>query len=469
MNEAVYTPSPLPEYAGNPLIEALPPMDRSDDALMQDMAIMPTISEEERQLPACLRLDMAYRVLTLFIPLPPHFELLTTLSTCLRRSYTWRNPLQSATQTYLHHPLQGLGVSRTNSLRAASSFLIFVKGLSGIGKSRGIEACLRAIGPPLIRHVSYHGRALVETQIVWLKLSCPEDRSLKSLCRIILAAVDETLGEQRYCAQFQDDPRTTTVQLINTVLICLANEHVGILVVDEIQNLFASKGQPALEVLNFLLRLREESGICVVMCGTYASLHLLQKKFRLSRRIAGGDIEMKRPADPKDPEWMNFVEILWNFQWLPSPRPFDQEHANVLFDLTQGIRGVAVSLFLLAQLDAIRQSSQEIDSAFLRTTWRLHFAQLDNAMAALRTRDSKALAEWDDLCDTFAFQKPSADRDFATPKDSPSTADHVRNGKGRARGAKKAVDPDLARLAEAGGMEALRAAGIVGIPDEVAT
>lgn len=475
MTAAEYAGSEIPEYQGNPLIEALPPVRRDDLEVMQAMSMAPIFSEAERELDAAIRRELVSRLNDLFIPLPPHFQLLERLSTSLRRSYTWRNPMRPQTQAYLHQKVISLS-PETLAARAAAGSVHFIKGISGIGKSTGTEACLRALGPCVIEHRAYQGKALAETQIVWLKVSCPEDRKLKSLCVSILAAAEGALGgEARYTIELLDDPRMTTGNAVNAVMKCLANHHVGILVIDEVQNLFSSKGRVAVELLNFLLRLREESGICFVVCGTYASLQLLQNTFRIGRRIAaGGVIEFMRPISGDDPEWDSFCQVLWMYQWVREPVEFSREIALQLFDLTQGIRGLAVPLMMRAQEDAIADGSECVTTASLLATWRRHFTQLDRPMSALRSNNAKALAEWDDLCDTNVlkldatfpqFQQSTTNGAGQVPKPPANGGDDKEDkpAKGARRKKGDVADSELGRLLKEGGLAALSAEGLVGV------
>ena len=474
MAAAGYAASEVPEYQGNPLIEALPPIRRDDLEVMQAMSMAPIFSAAERELDAAIRRELVSRLNDLFIPLPPHFQLLERLSTSLRRSYTWRNPMRPQTQAYLHQKVISLS-PETLAARAAAGSVHFIKGISGIGKSTGTEACLRALGSCVIEHRLYQEKTLAETQIVWLKVSCPEDRKLKSLCVSILAAAEGALGgEARYTIELLDDPRMTTGNAVTAVMKCLANHHVGILVIDEVQNLFSSKGQVAVELLNFLLRLRDESGICFVVCGTYASLQLLQNTFRIGRRIAaGGVIEFMRPLSGDDPEWVSFCEILWMYQWVREPAEFSREIVLQLFDLTQGIRGLAIPLMMRAQEDAIADGSESVTVTSLLATWRRHFTQLDRPMSALRSNNAVALAEWDDLCDTNVlkvdatfpqFQQSMTNSGNPVSGQTNAAADKEVKSKKNSRGKKGDVaNSELGRLLQEGGLAALSAEGMVGV------
>lgn len=468
--DATYTEAMLPEYRGNPLIEALPPVIRDDMEITQSMSASPLFDPEERQLDAAVRREMVSRLDDLFIPLPSHFQLLERLSTNLRRSYTWRNPMLPQTQAFLHQ--RGVSLSpETLAARAAAGSVMFIKGLSGIGKSTGIEACLRALGPCVIEHKEYQGRKLAETQIAWLKVSCPEDRSLKSLCVEILSAAEGALGgKARYSAEYRDDPRMTAGVAVRGVMQCIANHHVGILVIDEVQNLFSSKGRAAIELLNFLLRLRDESGISFVICGTYASLQLLQNTFRIGRRlVAGGVTEFARPISGEDEEWQSFCEILWMYQWVRDPAEFTPAIAMQMFDLTQGIRGLAVPLMARAQEDAIADGSERVTAESLRASCRRHFNQLDRPIAALRENNPAALAEWDDLCDgELLLTDVMAPQFMNRPAGvaAGSQAGKLGDGESAAQTKPKvtaAKGMSLGCLMEEGGLKALSKDGVVGV------
>lgn len=470
---AKYKDALIPEYRGNPLIEALPPVVRDDAEILDAMSITPPFAEDERNLHPAIRRELVSRLNSLFVPLPPHFQLLERLSTNLRRSYTWRNPLLPQTQSYLHEKHAFLS-PETLAARAAAGSVLFIKGISGIGKSTGTEACLRALGPCVIEHRSYQGKPLAETQIVWLKVSCPEDRSLKSLCISILAAAEGALGGRaRFTADIIDDPRMTAGAAVRCVLRCLANHHVGILVIDEVQNLFSSKGQAAVELLNFLLRLRDESGICFVVCGTYASLQLLQSTFRIGRRIAAGGVtEFLRPANGDDQEWSSFCEILWMYQWVQKPAEYSAEIALQLFNLTQGIRGLAVPLVVRAQEDAIADESESVSPSTLLNSWNRHFRQLDRPISALRENDPRALAQWDDLCDADALLSDHTAPQFRKGKlsdsgEKPDKTTGTEKARRLSPTSKKKKDAlansELNRLTQEGGFDALTSESVVGM------
>lgn len=67
----------------------------------------------------------------------------------------------------------------------------------------------------------------------------------------------------------------------------ITTHHVGLLVLDEFQNL-SLMGVGAAKVIAFLVNLRDELGIPIVIAGTYKALRLLEGDLSISRRLVEG-------------------------------------------------------------------------------------------------------------------------------------------------------------------------------------
>ena len=80
--------------------------------------------------------------------------------------YSYRNPLEKDESRFLNGELVPT---------SSSSFTLM--GFSGIGKSTAIEKILL-----LYPQVLLHENPVNRLQVVWLKLNCPHDGSLKTLC-----------------------------------------------------------------------------------------------------------------------------------------------------------------------------------------------------------------------------------------------------------------------------------------------
>src|SRR5690606_23943704 len=89
--EAVYRPSTIADYAGNPLIEALPPYE-SDTEALEAVCWQPNFDPDERAMPIAMRVGRLIELRNLMIPLDRHCEVLYTLNAMLRSGYVARAP-----------------------------------------------------------------------------------------------------------------------------------------------------------------------------------------------------------------------------------------------------------------------------------------------------------------------------------------------------------------------------------------
>src|SRR5690606_35031143 len=210
----------LPEYIQNPFIEALPPIFNEDDVLDRFM-VTPRISEQDKQSETNIRYHVLKRVKNFIQPLPIHFEVERRLSTLIRRGYLARNPLDKTffEKIRLLHELREdedqahkYIDQRLNHIRSTADSLSII-GISGIGKTTAIERLL-LMYPQVIKHEVYKQQPFNRTQIVWLKIDCPYDGSLSTLCKSFFKAIDDLLGT-RYLEKFGYLNRVTSTMLLH--------------------------------------------------------------------------------------------------------------------------------------------------------------------------------------------------------------------------------------------------------------
>ena len=134
-------------------------------------------------------------------------------------------------------------------------------GVSGIGKSTAIEKLL-LMYPQVIIHHNYKGKPLTRAQIVWIKIDCPFDGSLKTLCKMFFKALDDILLTTNYFQRYGKNSNSTATMMIHmSHLACLHS--IGVLVIDEMQHLINPKNKPD-EILNFLVTLVNMIGISII-------------------------------------------------------------------------------------------------------------------------------------------------------------------------------------------------------------
>lgn len=401
--EAVYKEQALSEYSKNPFIEVLPPIFDEDDVLERFM-VTPRITQQEKLSETNIRYHVLKRVKNFIQPLPIHFEVERRLSTLIRRGYLARNPLD---KTFLErirvlHQLREDEEEahkyideRLNYIRSTADSLSII-GVSGIGKTTAIERLL-LMYPQVIKHEMYEGQPFNRTQIVWLKIDCPYDGSLSTLCKSFFKAIDDLLGT-RYLEKYGYLNRVTSTMLLH--MTSLASMYgIGVLVIDEIQHLLHSKNEKE-EMLNFFVTLSNTVGIPTVLIGTSKAQQLFKGNFRQARRAASdGAIIWDRMVEDSE-EWTFFLETLWELQCLKTRSELTEDVKKTFYKECQGITSVAVNLFILAQERALFDESNEeekITPRVLKKTAKEDMKIIQPMLNAIRKNDLKAMYKYEDI------------------------------------------------------------------------
>jgi len=284
---AIYTEQELEEYNNNPLIEALPDILTEDD-LIDKFTIYPTVNPLDRQKPVHIRFHMIQRLKHYSIPWGVHTDLERNISSMLRRGYIARNPLDNKgfqNRLLLINQQVEPGIDKictSNQLKdlQSSALTLSLIGISGIGKTTAIEKLLKMY-PQVIRHTKYNNIDLVRDQIVWIKLDCPFDGSLKTFCQSFFKAVDDVL-DTRYYDKFGNARNSRGKMMIDMERIATIHA-IGIIAIDEMQHLIKTKTDPE-ELLDFLVTLENKIGVPLILIGTYKVREILSKELRQSRR-----------------------------------------------------------------------------------------------------------------------------------------------------------------------------------------
>ncbi|WP_238413612.1 ATP-binding protein [Alicyclobacillus sp. TC] len=394
VEEAKYTDALLEDYRGNPLIEALPPIWSPRDVL-QFMTSLPNIRPEERELERHLRIHCVMRLNNFVHPLNRHVELEQHLSTMIRRGYVSRNP---KTPSYARR-LRDVALSMQNpdiaelerqafpvkSSTASGGALV---GVSGLGKTTAIERLIMQY-PQVVLHPE-----LGHTQVVWVKLDCPHDASLNALCLEFFEVFDELFGTNE-TERLSHARAMNKDKLLRRMRITAAANSLGILIIDEIQNLKQAKSGGKEQMLNFFVRLVNNIGVPVLLVGTPGVSEILHHTFRNGRRF--GAIPGWERLIQGSTEWEQFLKNLWRFQWVKEFSPLTDEIKRVMFHETLGITDLVVKLFAVSQIRAITTKKESLDALFIESVAKEIFYNVRAALDALRSGSEKELRNFDDL------------------------------------------------------------------------
>lgn len=394
--EAEYIEQMIEEYKGNPFIEALPPI-YSKDEVVDKLIVYPIYNSKERMLDSHLRVHMVQRLFQCFQPLQVHLDLESRISRVIRQGYLARNPFRPEYAASLqdgYRMIQNLNLDLCSNKRfrtTAAGFTII--GVSGMGKTTAVNRILATM-PQIIVHSEYRGVKFSMCQLVWLKLDCPYDGSIKGLCMEFFSKVDSLLGTDYYKKHVTG--RHTVDSMLSIMSQVARHTGLGMLVIDEIQHLKQAKSGGSEKMLNFFVTLVNTIGVPTVLIGTTKAMSVLQSEFRQARRGSGqGDMVWERLK--KDSNWDLLMGALWDYQWTKKEVPFTQEISDVMYEESQGIIDIAVKLYAMAQIRAIYSGIEEVNAGLIRQVVQENLKLVQPMLEALKSGDMRRISQFEDI------------------------------------------------------------------------
>lgn len=349
----------------NKVIKELPDM-LSGKELQKAMSIIPKydkqIQENGSMAERLLKLSDLYSI---YIPSQMSTEIYSKLYLGIIRSVQKKGnklAVQQFNSTY--RTMQNIKNKTGNQqyegiIGGSDSFTII--GASGIGKSSTISRSLNLIDANHVIEIEQPYTKILPC----LTVQCPFDSSVKGLLLEILRKVDEQLG-----TDYAQTKRFTTDMLIGSVSqVCL--NHIGLLVVDEIQNVVNSKNGKNL--IGSLTQLINNSGISICMVGTPESEIFFEQAMQLARRGVG----LKYTALSYDEHFCEVCECLFSYQYVRNIAQIDNTVIDWLYQHSAGVISIVVSLIHDAQEIAILNGREvlnikSLDEAYNNRLSMLH-------------------------------------------------------------------------------------------------
>lgn len=259
----------------------------------------------------------------------------------------------------------------------SDSFTII--GTSGIGKSSAIgRAVSLATGDKVIEMEEPYCK-IVPAMVV----QCPFDCSVKGLLFQILRQTDEVVGSHYYDMAVR--ARATTDMLIGNVSQIALN-HIGLLCVDEIQNVVNHKQGKSL--VGMLTQLINNSGISIAMVGTPEAEPFFESADYLARRSLG----LKYANCGYDDYFRGFCELLFSYQYVQERTAISDGIIQWLYEHSAGVLAAAVSLIHDAQEISILNDRELLDTVSLNEAYEQRMGMLHGHIrpaAEIKTKASK--------------------------------------------------------------------------------
>jgi hypothetical protein len=342
--KAIYHDAILPEHKGNPLIEALPPK-CSWEEVMEVFSNYPDYAEDIADHPNPLvRDEYLNRIEELRQPLTDYEPCFRAIERAIKKGYSAKNPLTPTTAQLLHYLVDERPEiePRTGFFQPKGEGLTLI-GESGVGKTSMLEQVLSYF-PSVIEHDSYNGSPLVlKKQVVWIKVDCPSNSSVKDLCEEILASLDLSLDREK------TKPAGTIGALVRQLEQCIKSSFLGMLVIDEMQNLQFKRTGGENNLLRFLHRLVNKLGVPLFFVGNPPFDQTLIKELKSARRAESGYHHTMSVLAKGSDSWEAFIAQLWNYQWTNVYTELTEELNDSLHKLSVGNIDMASRTYREAQ------------------------------------------------------------------------------------------------------------------------
>lgn len=342
------------------IINALPSM-KSGSELISALEIRPEYDTGIITADTPTRLMALSELYRIYIPSQMSVEIYSKLYLALRRSMQKKGTKIAVQQQYQN--FKAIRQQESNGIIGGSDSFTII-GVSGIGKSSAINRAIELITENRIIEVEKPYTNIIPCVIV----QCPFDSSVKGLLLEILRKVDEAMDSRYY--QNALKARATTDMLIGSVSQVSLN-HIGMLVVDEIQNVVNSKNGKSL--IGALTQLINNSGISICMVGTPESTVFFGQAMQLARRSVG----LQYNTMCYDAYFQDFCKGVFGYQFVKQRTNITDAVIEWLYEHSSGVTSVVITLIHDAQEIAILNGKEvlnleTLNEAYLQRLSLLH-------------------------------------------------------------------------------------------------
>ena len=337
------------------LLEIMPPM-LNGEALDNALRILPVYEENTCQKPVTERLMALQDLYCIYIPDAMSREIYTKLYLALLRSLHKKQTI-TATRQLTENARLIRQQTYESIIGGADVFTIIAP--SGRGKTSAISRSTTIIMETPI--IDFNGGKLISC----LNVQCPADTSIKGLLFEILRKTDEILDSKYYSNAIR--AKSTVDTLIGTVSQVALN-HIGLLIIDEIQNVVNKNGKA---IIGTLTQLINNSGLSIVMVGTPECELFFSSEQVLARRSTG----LSYSNFVYGEEYKAFISTLFKYNYTNNIIDAFDSLCMWLYSHSGGNIAITVQLVHDAQEIAILSGTERLDTASLNQAFekRLRF------------------------------------------------------------------------------------------------
>ncbi len=399
--DAIYVKQENTAYRGNVLIEAIPPR-VTHKQLYKHFFRAPAYGESDRLGSKEYREDRVMGLLNYIEPRGYMMEIGDTFDILIKKGYEHKridspeyreelnvsaSVLRGKSKKQMNLQLRNAAV--TTSIDAVGPLSMTIIGASGNGKTTAINRLL-SLYPQVIKHTKNIGNYKEFTQIVWLKIECTTNRSIKNLIIQFLEAVDDAVGNT-FAIEYLTAKKETLRNLMKHIVRYYG---IGVLCIDEMQHI--GNWADSETMFNELVAIANEVNLPIVYIGTYQLKNtVFNKQFRHARRIEGiKTIDVELLTDRK---FREFLDRLWKYQWTKKDSVLTEEIIQFIYEKTVGIVDYVIKLFCLAQIKAIQIEKEEITIGILKNVAQNNLKMTQEQRLAYKSNDINKISKCQDL------------------------------------------------------------------------
>lgn len=349
----------------NKLLKEIPPMFTGDE-LEWSLTYLPPYDPEICNADAGVRLMELNHLSEIYIPSQMSREIYSKIYLSMLHSLYKKQSIEAVRQGNSNH--KGMQGAEYNSILGGSDSFSII-GKSGIGKSTAIAKSIELSG----------GMEIITLQdpytniIPFINIQCPHDCSIKGLLLSILGQVDMAVG-----TNYRDTAikAKASVDVLIGMVSQVALNHILLIVVDECQNICRNKN--GINLVSAMTQLINSSGISICLVGLPETENLFQREMHLARRSIG----LSYMESPYDDYFIRFCETVCSYQYVARPSAVTPEIIETLYQCSNGVIGLVVSLLIESQQTAILSGREELTKEVILNTFHTRMKNLQNFITA---------------------------------------------------------------------------------------
>ncbi len=327
------------------MVNALPSM-LAGEELKEKLKILPSYDSDIRFESQAARLMALNDIYEVYLPSVMSCEIYSKIYLAMYRSLQKKGTNLAVQQRYENYR----GMKQQNGYKGlvggSDSFTII--GVSGIGKSSAISRAISIAAEGRVIEMENPYCRIIPSVVV----QAPFDCSVKSLLLQILRQVDEEIDTHYFDMAVKSK---ATVDILIGSVSQVALNHIGLLVVDEIQNVVKHKG--GMQLVGMLTQLINNSGISICMVGTPEVEIFFESVDYLARRALG----LNYGKYEYNTYFRQVCEVLFSYQYIQKETAISESIIQWLYEHSGGVLAVVVALIHDAQEISILNGREQLD------------------------------------------------------------------------------------------------------------